>query len=228
MLTINQLRVAYHKQIVLDELTLSLQPHLIHGIVGLNGAGKSTLFRTLFGLISPKKGTLSFGKNALSRKDIAFLPTENYFYSNITGREYLSLFPKNNSSFLLSAWEELFKLPLDKMIDGYSTGMRKKLALVGILKLDKPILLLDEPFNGVDLETVIIIKMLLQKLRQQQKTILISSHILESLSSICDYIHYLANKHIQKTYEISELEAIHSEIFRDMNQSIQTLLDEAI
>ena len=69
--------------------------------------------------------------------------------------------------------------------------MRKKLALLGIFKQDKPILMLDEPFNGLDMETTRIIGSIILKLKETGKTILVTSHVLSTLTSICDQIHYL-------------------------------------
>jgi len=102
------------------------------------------------------------------------------------------------------------------------------LALLGILKLNKPIMLLDEPFNGVDLETSRIIKILLEKLRDKNKTIIVSSHIRETLTNTCDFIHYLENKQIKKTYEKDQLGQIDDDIFKTMEEKLTDLINKAI
>lgn len=158
MITINNLTVSYKKGInVIDNLNLTLEEGLIHGIVGLNGAGKTTLLNTMFGLKKSDAGTILANDREITKKEVAYLVTENYFYSNITGNEYLKLF--KNINFDVLQWNELFNLPLDTVIDEYSTGMKKKLALLGVLKQDKSIIILDEPFNGLDIETCRIIRM---------------------------------------------------------------------
>lgn len=81
------------------------------------------------------------GRN-INKKDISYLVTENFFYSSITAREYLSLF--KNPLFNLDKWNELFSLPLDNIIDSYSTGMKTG-SLLSVLKQDKSIMILDEP-----------------------------------------------------------------------------------
>ena len=216
MITINNLTISYNRnQKIIDKLDLTLEEGLIHGIVGLNGAGKTTLLNTLFGLLKPKEGTVLYQKQKFDKKSVAYLVTENFFYPNITGREYLALF--KNNEFDIEQWNKLFSLPLDAIIDGYSTGMKKKLALIGILKQNKPIVILDEPFNGLDIETCRIIRMILLRMKEQGKTILITSHILETLTNLCDFIHYLEGgkiKYSKDRYGFSEFE-------RDVFQRIE-------
>ncbi len=228
MLTINQLSVAYGKVPVLENLDLHLEPNRIHGIVGLNGSGKTTLFNAISGLVKQNRGSIAWNGKPVSRKDIALLETQNYFYSNITGREHLRLFPSNAGTFNLEIWEDLFRLPLDELIDNYSTGMKKKLALLGILKLNKPVLLLDEPFNGLDLEAGRVIKVLLQKLKERNKTVIVSSHILETLTNSCDFVHHLENRKIKKTYGKDELAALERDLFREMEDRVDGLIEKAL
>jgi ABC-2 type transport system ATP-binding protein len=211
---------------VLDTLSLSFEDAHIHGIVGLNGAGKTTLMNTLFGLKKPDSGTIRFNNNALNKKEVAFLPTENFFYTNITGHEYLSLII--NSRFDTLKWNSLFDLPLNKLIDTYSTGMKKKLAFMGILKQDKPIMILDEPFNGLDLETCRVLRSILLKLRNNGKTIIITSHIMETLTNLCDQIHYLEKGQIRYSKQQSEFAAFEKEIFDFIEHKNRDLLTELI
>jgi ABC-2 type transport system ATP-binding protein len=152
MIIIKNLVVSYDKgQNVIDSLNLILQDKTINGIVGLNGAGKTTLLNSFYGFKRIASGDIKYNDRRINKKEMSLLVTENYFYSNITGREYLSLF--KNSLYDVDIWNGLFSLPLDIIVDDYSTGMKKKLALMGILKQDKPIMILDEPFNGLDIET---------------------------------------------------------------------------
>ena len=190
MITINNLTIAYHKgENVIDSLNVSFPKNSIHGVVGLNGAGKTTLFNAIFGLKQALEGKILYDNQPLTKKDLAYLPAENFFYSNITGREYLALF--HNTDFDINQWDQLFTLPLDQIIDEYSSGMKKKLALLGVIKQNKPILLLDEPFNGLDIEMCHIVRLILLRLKDAGNTIIISSHIIETLTELCDYIHYL-------------------------------------
>ncbi|HED07093.1 MAG TPA: ABC transporter ATP-binding protein [Ignavibacteria bacterium] len=225
MIIIKNLTVSYNKdKKVIDNLNLSLDSGLIHGIVGLNGAGKTTLLNTLFGLKKSDAGTITFDNQRINKKSVAYLPTENFFYSNITGKEYLSLF--KNKEFDTDQWNKLFKLPLDKIIDGYSSGMKKKLALLGILKQDKPLMLLDEPFNGLDIETCRILRMILLQLKEKNKTIIITSHIIETLTNLCDFIHYLEAGQIKFTKNKSSFSEFEREVFDKIENDNKGLINE--
>jgi len=228
MLTINNLQVSYGKKIVLKNLEIRLENNKIHGLVGLNGSGKTTLFKIIFQLLKPDVGSVKWNDETINRKQIAFLETQNFFYSNITVREHLSLFNPDNKAFNLDQWQSILKLPLDELVENYSTGMRKKLAILSVLKLDKPILLLDEPFNEVDLETSRIIKILLDKLREKGKTIIISSHIIETLINSCDYIHHLESKSIKKTYHKEDYQGLEQELFEEYEKRIKNDLDQVL
>lgn len=228
MLTIKHLTVTYGQIPVLDRLNLSLVSNLIHGIVGLNGSGKTTLFNAIYGFLKPEYGTIEWNGQAVSRKHIALLDTQNFFYSLLTAREYLELFPSPEKPFNLEIWKDIFHLPLDELTENYSSGMKKKLALLGVLKLDKPVYLLDEPFNGVDIESSQIIKLVLQKLRRKNKTIVVTSHILESLTNMCDYIHHLENRVIIKTYQKEDLGKVEAELFSKLQKRTVGLIEKAM
>lgn len=221
MISINQLQVAYGSRVVLHDINLSMASGNIHGIVGLNGSGKSTLFNTMFGFVKPHSGHIMFNGAPLSKKNLAYLETSNFFYSNITGHEYLSIFPSNNKKVDINSWQDLLKLPLNDLTDTYSTGMKKKLALLALLKTDKEILLLDEPFNGLDMESVKILSVLVQQLKEKGKTILITSHILETLTSLCDTIHHLENGRFVKSYSRSDMQHLSSDLFGSMEENLK-------
>ena len=93
---------------------------------------------------------------------------------------------------------------MKKYIDSYSTGMKKKIALTGTILLDKPFLILDEPFNGLDFESVEILYSVIKDLKNNNKTILISSHILETLTNTCDRIGILKNGMIENIFSKSD------------------------
>ncbi|MFV0378120.1 MAG: ATP-binding cassette domain-containing protein [Mangrovibacterium sp.] len=225
MITISDLNVSYNgNNKVLYNLNLSLPEGLIHGIVGLNGAGKTTLLNTLFGLKKADLGTITRDNHPINRKSVSYLTTENFFFSNITGNEYLSLF--KNSEFDTEQWNNLFGLPLNTIIDGYSTGMKKKLALLATLKQDKPIMILDEPFNGLDIETCRIVRMILLRLKEKNKTIIITSHIIETLTKLCDLIHYLDVGQIKFSRDKSGFYEFEKEVFDKIENDNIALIDK--
>jgi ABC-2 type transport system ATP-binding protein len=227
MITINNLTVNYRKEDdVIASLNIVFQDNTIHGIVGLNGAGKTTLFNAIFGLKQALQGEILYNNQPISKKEIAYLPMENFFYSNITGREYLTLFP--DLTFDISQWNELFLLPLDQIIDEYSAGMKKKLAILGVIKQNRPVILLDEPFNGLDIEMCRILRLVLLKLKETGKTIIISSHIMETLTNLCDCIHYLENGKIKYSKQKEEFAAFEKEIFAAIENDNTTIINELV
>lgn len=218
MINISNLLFRYDKKPVIDIAEASFGTNMVHGIVGLNGAGKTTFFNLLAHYLKADQGQIRYNDRPLARQDIAYLETSNFFYSNITGAEYLKIFPVTNKSFQLEKLNELFQLPLPEIAESYSTGMKKKLALLAILQQDKPIYILDEPFNGLDMETNRILEMILENLKQKGKTIFISSHILSPLLTGCDEIHILQKGRFQKSFSKPQFIHIEQELFDDFNK----------
>lgn len=133
MLIINDVTVSYGEKTVLSGLSLSLEEKCVHGLIGLNGSGKTTLLNVLYGLKKRVSGSIEWDGQKMNRKNIAYLEVENFFYSYITGAEYLNLFPQTEG-YDMELWNRLFQLPLGDLIESYSTGMKRKLALMGIIK----------------------------------------------------------------------------------------------
>lgn len=228
MLKIEQLEVAYGQQTILDSLDLTFHEGEIHGVLGMNGAGKTTFFKTIYGHLRSVSGQCLYENDVVSSQNIAFLETQNYFYPYMKGKEYLELMTARNPDFKVERWNEVFELPLDRFIDNYSTGMKKKLAFMGILALDRPILILDEPFNGVDVESNEKIAFLLKKLKASGKIIIISSHIIHSLTSICDKISHLDKGKIAKTYVPNEFTNLEEQLRAWVQAGIGDVLNELI
>jgi len=206
MLEIKNISVSFKDKNVLQNLNLEIEEGIILGILGKNGAGKTTLFESLY-QSQKYSGEILWKNQKLLRQNISYLETENYFYPYITGREYLSYFAKDKLPKTIELAEK-FQLPLDKYVQYYSSGMKKKLALIGMLMLDKPINILDEPFNGVDFEGVHLLYDIIRELKQSNKMVIISSHIIETLFHTCDRIVTLENGLISNIFEKSEFEKL--------------------
>jgi len=186
MITITNLSKSYGFTDALIEVNLEIEPGKVYGVVGPNGAGKTTLFNCLAGLTG-YSGSIAYKQKDI-RNFMGFLPTEPYFLSWITAREHLQLIcnaRKIKNIDLDKA--NIFELPLDRFASGYSTGMKKKLALLGILIQQNQFFILDEPFNGVDIQSNLLISEIILALRAKGRTLIISSHILSSLTEICDH-----------------------------------------
>ncbi len=206
MLEVRNLNVSFKNQKVLQGFNLNIENGEIVGILGKNGAGKTTFFESLFRNVK-FSGEIILENQHLKREQISYLETENYFYPYITAKEYLSYFSGNKNSKHIELIEK-FKLPLNKFVQYYSSGMKKKLALIGMLLLDKPINILDEPFNGVDFEGVHILYDIIRNLKSENKIVIVSSHIIETLFHTCDKIAILQNGLIEKIYDKSEYEQL--------------------
>ncbi len=224
MLKIKNIDLSYEKEQVLRDFSIELKAGNIHGILGANGAGKTTLFQIVYGLLTPSKGEIIFPDKSFDTSQIGYLETEPQFYPYMKGVEYIDLLSHGNSIFDMDLWNEIFKLPLNKLIDTYSTGMKKKLALLGIISQDKPIMLLDEPFNGLDLETVENLNLILKELKKENKIIVLTSHILEVLKINCDKISFLNKGSVQKTFSKSGFQDINTYIKSDITQHSESVI----
>lgn len=211
MIGIHALYKSYGKQTVLEDIHMSFMPGTVSGIVGKNGAGKTTLFKCISGL-EAYSGDLTSNYKSL-KNHIGYLPTEPFFFAKITGREYLQLCLNakglSKTDFDL---KNIFELPLDLYASTYSTGMKKKLALTAILIQQNEVFILDEPFNGVDIQSNILINEIIHRLRSLGKTVILSSHIFVSLRDTCDVIHVLDQGRLMKTVTRDGFDALEHEM----------------
>ena len=228
MIKIQNLSFSFSDHKVLNDISIDFPENQVYGIVGLNGAGKTTFFNVLSTNLKTKTGQITFNGNKITHKDIAYLETVNYFYSRITGNEYLKIFAQTNPDFNLKSLQEFLKLPLDDLIETYSTGMKKKLALLGVLKQDKQIFLLDEPFNGLDLETNKIVELIIVALKEKGKTVFVSSHIIDPLLTVCHQILHLENGNFIKTYEKDNFHSIEDELFKTLKSEAKNIISRSI
>lgn len=211
MISIENLSKSYGAKKVLDNIHLNLEKGKVYGIVGENGSGKTTLFKCISGL-EKHQGTIicEYGK---TKDFLGYLQTEPYFFSKITGNEYLKLLCNaRNIEYSDLKEKNIFDLPLNEYAIKYSTGMKKKLAFTAILIQENKLFILDEPFNGVDIQSNIIITEIIHKLKEMGKTILISSHIFSTLNDTCDEIFLLKNGNIIKQVFKNEFGLLESEM----------------
>jgi ABC-2 type transport system ATP-binding protein len=211
MITISNLSKKYGAKEVLKGIDLNLEKGKVYGIVGENGAGKTTLFRCIASL-EKYEGQIKSGFQPL-KNHLGFLPTNPYFFPKITGREYLQLLCNaRNIEVKDLDTKNIFDLPLHQYAITYSTGMKKKLALTALLIQHNDYLILDEPFNGVDIQSNIIITEIIQQLKALNKVIIISSHIFSTLKTTCDEIHLLKNGLFTKSVQQVDFEALEREM----------------
>jgi ABC-2 type transport system ATP-binding protein len=215
MLEIIDLHKAYGSHQVLRGVSLAVQPGTIHGLIGANGAGKTTLINCLYGLENDFSGTVrATSSGQLVRETTGLVPYEPYFYPRITGREYVAfcLQARGRPVPDLRGWNEVLELPLDQYATEYSAGMKKKLALLAVLVQDFPYLILDEPFNGLDLEANMLLKELLKRLRNRGTGILLTSHILGTLIEVADEATVLVGGLVQRHYQAAEFGTLEADL----------------
>ncbi|MFN8276490.1 MAG: ATP-binding cassette domain-containing protein [Chitinophagales bacterium] len=187
MISIHQLTKRYHNQPVLHQLNAEFEEGKIYGVVGANGAGKTTWFRCMAGLEN-YEGTVTAPVQPL-KNAMGFLPAEPAFFDKVTGEEYVRMVAAARQEDVLNLEERnVFELPLQQYASTYSTGMKKKLALWAILLLPNQYYILDEPFNGVDIQSNLMITEVVMRLAAMGKTVFLSSHIFATLSETCHHI----------------------------------------
>jgi ABC-2 type transport system ATP-binding protein len=202
MIKMNDLSKVFGDKEVLKNVSMEFSKGNVYGIVGENGAGKTTLFRCIAGLES-YSGEIISDVTPL-KNHLGLLLTDPFFFTMITGREYIRLLCNARGKTNLDIdSKNIFDLPLHQYASTYSTGMKKKLAITAILLQENEYFILDEPFNGVDIQSNIILTEIILKLKELNKIVIISSHIFSTLSETCDEIHLLRKgeqiKSVQKS-----------------------------
>ena len=212
MIKINGLHKTYGNNEVLKDINLAFSKGHVYGIVGENGAGKTTLFRCIAGLES-YTGSIISDLNPL-KNHLGLLLTDPFFFSKMTGKEYIRLLCNARGKTNIRIDEKnIFNLPLDQYAATYSTGMKKKLAITAILLQENAYFIFDEPFNGVDIQSNIILTEIILKLKELNKIVLISSHIFSTLSDTCDEIHLLRKG--------AQIKSVQKSAFKDLEQEMR-------
>ena len=202
MILTEHLSKNYDGKAALVDLNLRVEPGEILGFLGPNGAGKSTTVKILTGLIRPGSGrALVAGFDVVEqplevKKRIGYVPETPALYDALTATEYLELIGclhHLDPRAVATRRQELLELfGLDQVasqqLREFSKGMRQKIVLAAALIHRPDVLILDEPLDGLDANTAMVVKELLKKLASQGKTILFSSHILEVVERVCSRI----------------------------------------
>ena len=211
MISIHHLSKSFGAKQVLKNIAIQFDKGKVYGIVGENGAGKTTLFRCIAGLEN-YEGQIISELNPL-KNYLGLLLTEPFFFTKITGKEYIRLLCNARKKEISKIDDKnIFDLPLNQYASTYSTGMKKKLALLAILLQENQCFILDEPFNGVDIHSNIIIVELIRKLKALGKTLILSSHIFSPLRDTCDEIYLLKDGEIIKKVYREEFNVLELEM----------------
>lgn len=199
MLKIDKLKKQYGKMAALDGLCMTVEDGSLYGFVGPNGAGKTTTIKIITGLLAPDGGSVTIDGIDVAREPrkvrerIGYVPDFFGIYDNLKVSEYMEFFASCYGLYGLKARRRcgmlLEQVRLDEKMDfyveGLSRGMKQRLGLARALIHNPPLLIMDEPTAGLDPRTRMEFRQILRELKEQKKTIFISSHILPELSEIC-------------------------------------------
>jgi ABC-2 type transport system ATP-binding protein len=193
-ITIEGVTKRYGEVLAVDRVSLSISRGEVYSLVGANGAGKSTLLRMLVGITEADAGRLLICGEDLSnraqstRKHLGYLPEELILYERLTGKEYLELVAGLKEVSTTSIPEELGFFELlsvqNKLVGGYSLGMRKKLGLAAAMLGSPDVLVLDEPLNGLDVEMMRKLRHRIEDERNNGRAVLVASHVMSFVERI--------------------------------------------
>ncbi|MBL8148396.1 MAG: ABC transporter ATP-binding protein [Blastocatellia bacterium] len=198
MIKIGEVVKRYNKITALNRVSLNIGAEVV-ALLGANGAGKSTLLKLLLGLIEPDEGRVEVCGHEVKRHPITvrgligYLPENLVLYERLTGKEFLQFvagIKGVTNSKVIDEELEHFDLGAKKdlLIKQYSFGMKKRIGLIAALLADPQILILDEPLNGLDVETITKVRARVQTLRLQGKAVIFSSHIMDFVERVASRV----------------------------------------
>ena len=189
----------FDQELVLKEVNLTLEQGRVYGIVGNNGSGKTVLMNCICGFLIPTTGLIrvfgsSIGQDVDFPESLGVIIETPGFLTNLTGRKNLEILAgmrrKIGPAEILQVLEKVGLDPaLKKPVANYSLGMRQRLGIAQAIMEDPKLLILDEPFNGLDKHGVGEIRKLLLELKEEGKTILLASHNEEDIRILCDEVY---------------------------------------
>jgi ABC-2 type transport system ATP-binding protein len=220
IIRIEHLRVEYRgstRKLALRDLDLTVQPGEVFGFLGPNGAGKTTTMNVLLGFVNATAGAAYiFGVNVrdpIARQRIGYLPELTYYYKFLTAEELLRFYtrifsipPRQREARI----DQVLKLvELDaarkRLIKTYSKGMQQRVGLAQALINDPDLLILDEPTSGLDPIGRMKVREIIQRLKNEGKTVFFSSHELGEVETVCDRVAILNQGELQVEGKVGEL-----------------------
>ncbi len=198
VIEINHANKAFGEEHVLKDVSHSFEKGKIHGIVGNNGSGKTVLMKCICGFLKPDSGTIFVNNEEVGRdrdfpEDIGIIIETPGFLPHLSGKQNLkilaSLQRKANDYTIRAVLEQVGLDPdMKKPVGKYSLGMRQRLGFAQALMEDPSLLILDEPFNGLDKYGVVHIRNVIKGLREEGKTIILASHNQIDIDELCDTV----------------------------------------
>lgn len=204
MISLRGLGKTFGAQVAVEGLSLEIPSGQIVGFLGPNGAGKTTTLKMLTGLLTPSRGTAEIaGYDLLTqplevKQNLGFVPESGAVFTTLTGQEYLEIvaalygISEAQARARIAQFIAFFDLApatlTDKLLGAYSKGMRRKVVIIAALLHNPPVILFDEPLDGLDANAAVGFKALIQTLAKEGKTVVYSSHVLDVVERVCDRV----------------------------------------
>ena len=202
MLNISHLTKAYGEKKAVDDLSLSIAPGEIYGFIGHNGAGKTTTLKSIAGILQFDAGEITIGGASVKadpiacKRIMAYIPDNPDLYEYMTGIKYLNFIadifavPAGKRQERIRKYADLFELTggLAQPIAAYSHGMKQKLAIIAAWMHEPKLVLMDEPFVGLDPKAAHLLKGMMRELCDEGGAIFFSTHVLEVAEKLCDKV----------------------------------------
>ncbi|MCH4169752.1 MAG: ABC transporter ATP-binding protein [Lactobacillus sp.] len=231
MIEIEHLKKVYGEKAALKDLSLTIKSGEIFGFLGHNGAGKSTTIKSLVSIIEPTAGTikvdgLDLETDRLAIKEkIGYVPDSPDMFLQLTANEYWDLIASayqltpERKAKRLGELVGLFDMQgvVDNTLDGFSHGMRQKTIIIGALLPDPDVWILDEPLQGLDPQAAYDLKALMKAHAKKGKTVVFSTHVLDSAQQLCDELAILRQGELIYNGSLDDLLAT------EPNESLETI-----
>ena len=201
LVEISHVTKSFGAKVALNDISLSVPPGQICGLLGPNGAGKTTLFRLLMGILKATEGLLlvdgldAFEKRIEVKRLVGFLPDEPVFYSYLSAREVLELSAGMHGLDIKATMDRMVPLiarlrlsdDINPYAEDYSRGMKKKLGLLLAMLHEPKLLILDEPTNGLDVESTHLFYNLMKEEAARGTTVFFSTHLMDHVARLCSH-----------------------------------------
>lgn len=197
VIEVNELTKRYDGKTAVDQLSFTVRPGQVTGFLGPNGAGKSTTLRMILGLEAPTSGTATvsgvpFRSHARGLRHVGALLDAGQVHGGRTATAHLSALARSNGISPRRVDEVLYEVGLtdaaNRRIGGFSLGMKQRLGVATALLGDPPVLMFDEPVNGMDPEGVLWMRRLFQRLAAEGRTVFLSSHLMSEMENTADQL----------------------------------------
>jgi ABC-2 type transport system ATP-binding protein len=231
LLRVQNLTKRYGALTAVEHVSFEVRPGEVFGLLGPNGSGKSTIVKILMGLLEPSNGRVELdGTDALAnlqeyKKLLGYVPEEPHLYTYLTGPEYLQLIGRLRQipDRVLDAKIEQFLALLGiyddryQTLSSYSKGMRQKVLIAAAVLHNPRIVILDEPFSGLDVSAARVLKSFVRALADEGKMVVFSSHVLEVVEQVCSRVVILKDgrivghdsvKNLRSTLQLPSLDAV--------------------